>query len=45
MSRVAIVGGGIFRGDRFRYENAEEGVAMAFRNLLEDTPELDPNDI
>jgi acetyl-CoA C-acetyltransferase len=45
MSRVAIVGGGIFRGDRFRYENAEEGVAIAFRDLLNDTPELDPKDI
>ena len=45
MSRVAIVGGGLFRPDRIRYENAEEGVAMAYRMLLEDTPELDPRDI
>ena len=45
MRRVAVVGGGIFRPDRFRYENAEEGVCTAFRDLLDDTPELDPRDI
>ena len=45
MTRVAIVGGGLFRPDRVRYEVAEEGVAEAYRMLLEDTPELDPRDI
>lgn len=45
MTRVAVVGGGLFRPDRVRYEVAEEGVAEAYRMLLEDTPELDPRDI
>jgi acetyl-CoA C-acetyltransferase len=45
MGKVAIVGGGIFRGDRLRYENAEEGVAIAFQDLLKSTPNLDPRDI
>ena len=43
--RVAILGGGLFRPDRVRYENAEEGVAIAFRNLLEEIPNLDPREI
>ncbi|MEM2618364.1 MAG: hypothetical protein QW356_02600 [Candidatus Hadarchaeales archaeon] len=42
---MAVVGGGLFRPDRVRYEVAEEGVAEAYRMLLEDTPELDPRDI
>jgi len=45
MGKVAIVGGGIFRADRLRYENAEEGVAIAFQDLLKSTPNLDPQDI
>jgi len=45
VTRVAVVGGGLFRPDRVRYEVAEEGVAEAYRMLLEDTPELDPRDI
>lgn len=43
--RVAVLGGGLYRPDRVRYENAEEGVAMAFRRLLDDIPNLDPRQI
>lgn len=43
--QVAILGGGLFRPSRVRYENAEEGVAMAYRDMLEDFPELDPREI
>jgi acetyl-CoA C-acetyltransferase len=45
MNRVAVAGGGIFRPDHTRYETAEEGVAIAFRDLLETTPELNTKDI
>jgi acetyl-CoA C-acetyltransferase len=45
MRRVAILGGGIYRPDRVRLDVAEEGVAMAYRQLLKDVPNLDPMDI
>jgi len=43
--RVAVLGGGLYRPDRVRYENAEEGVAAAFRRMLDDIPDLDPRQI
>ena len=43
--RVAILGGGLYRPGRVRYDNAEEAVAMAYRSMLDDFPNLDPKDI
>lgn len=43
--RVAIVGAGMSRMDLPRYELAEELVAEAFSELLEDTPDLNIKDI
>ena len=43
--RVAILGGGLYRPGRVRYDNAEEGVAMAYKNMLDDFPKLDPREI
>ncbi len=43
--RVAIVGAGMSRMDLPRYELAEELVAEALTELLEDTPDLNINDI
>ena len=43
--RVAILGGGLYRPGRVRYDNAEEGVAMAYRNMLQDFSNLDPREI
>ncbi|OGO01753.1 MAG: hypothetical protein A2Y59_01765 [Chloroflexi bacterium RBG_13_52_14] len=43
--RVAILGDGMYRPDKGRYENAEEGVAMAYRQLLDNIRDLDPQEI
>ncbi|MDP2953041.1 MAG: thiolase domain-containing protein [Chloroflexota bacterium] len=45
MRPVAIVAGGISRFDLPRYELAEELVAEAFRELLDDVPDLKVKDI
>lgn len=43
--RVAICGGGIFRPDLWHGENAEEGVAIAYQDLLKECPSLEADDI
>jgi acetyl-CoA C-acetyltransferase len=43
--RVAICGGGIFRPDIWHGENAEEGVAIAYQDLLKSVPDLTADDI
>ena len=43
--RVAICGGGIFRPDLWHGESAEEGVAIAYQDLLQQCPNLEPDDI
>jgi acetyl-CoA C-acetyltransferase len=43
--RVAICGGGIFRPDLWHGENAEEGVAIAYQDLLRQCPNLGADDI
>lgn len=43
--RVAVCGGGIFRPDIWRGECAEEGVAIAYRDMLKSIPGFDPADV
>jgi len=43
--KVAIVGGGLFRPDIWHGENAEEGEAIAYKDLLKSVPNLTPDDI
>jgi acetyl-CoA C-acetyltransferase len=43
--RVAVCGGGIFRPDIWRGENAEEGVAIAYKDMLKSMPNFDPADV
>ncbi len=45
MRRVAVVAGGISRFDLPRYENQEEMIAEAVREILNDTPNLSMKDI
>ena len=43
--KVAICNGGIFRPDLWHGENAEEGVAIAYQDLLKNVPNLTADDI